>query len=97
MNLKIFIKEIQVYYNMKYTNGTLQHIITFLEKQPFRLDVIFDETILTFSGQYKTLPNIAIFNDIVKIKTQYAKDYMMDIQGERLKFGYKQGKTQITG
>ncbi len=89
MNISEFIKAVQEYYGMKYRAGALKYLLGYLEKQPFRLEVIFEETILEFSGQFKVLPDVSVYNKIVKAKEKYNKDYMVSIPGEREKFGYK--------
>ena len=71
-----FIKQIQDYYGMQYKEGTLNVLIAWLEKQPVRLDILFQETIPLFSGQYKTLPDIAIFNKVVITERKGAEDSM---------------------
>ena len=91
MTIQDFLRDIQGYYNLRYSLGTLKIIFQYLEKQPLLYDVLFKEVVLSFSGQYKTLPDVAIFEKIVKNKIQYAKDYMPRDNGKSLlEFGFKQ-------
>ena len=59
MDLRTFIKEIQIYYNLRYPVGTLKVILSYLEKTNTNLDELYDNTVLTFSGKYKVLPDVA--------------------------------------
>ena len=95
MNEMEFIKAIQEYYGIKYRTGALKYIVGYLKKQPFLLEVVFEETIKEYSGQYKTLPDVSVFSKVVKAKKENVKDFMMDAPGQKLKFGYKPENLQI--
>ena len=71
-----FLKEVQAYYGMKYDKGTLRYLVGYLEKQKLRYDILLKETFKTFSGQYKTLPDIAIFE---KVKNEYLEGKYKDM------------------
>ena len=64
MVVQDFLKTIQEYYGMKYNHGVqIEMIYKYLEKKSSEfLICLLSTTIQNFSGQYKTLPDIAIFN-----------------------------------
>jgi len=66
MDLRTFIKEIQLYYNLRYPDNTLKVVLLYLDKLNPNLDKLYDMSILTFSGKYKSLPYVSDFNDMVK-------------------------------
>ena len=63
MVVKSFIKAIQDYYGMEYRKGLqLDLIADYLkEKSESYLTCLFSVTVKDFSGQYKSLPDIAVF------------------------------------
>lgn len=79
MKVREFIKGIQEYYGLEYRKGIqLNTIATFLsEKSEYMLSCLFSAVILEFSGQYKTLPDIAVFEG--------ARKRMYEIYDERKK------------
>lgn len=64
-----FLTKIQGYYNLKYTKGTqLNMIATYISgKSEYYLDCLFIAVTRSFSGQYKTLPDIAIFEKLTDV------------------------------
>ncbi len=96
-----FVRSIQEYYGIKYERGTLKYLLGYLEKQPFRLELIFEETLKVFSGQYKTLPDIAIFTKIEEAQKMWNKEYAVLLSSsseeERNRvLGYKPKNKSIT-
>lgn len=79
MEVKEFIRGTQDYYGLEYRKGIhLNTIATYLsEKSEFMLGCLFSAIILEFSGQYKTLPDVAAL--------EKAKDRMYEIYNERMK------------
>ncbi len=73
-----FIKMIENYYGIKYRSGMLSILIGYLEKQTLDLNSIFQKVVLDFSGQYKTLPDIAIFEKIIKVEKKYMNKFMIE-------------------
>ncbi len=68
METKEFIIGIQGYYGQEYRQGIqLNTIASWLSGHgPKYLECVFEATIKSFSGQYKTLPDIAIFEGLKK-------------------------------
>ena len=67
MIVKDFISKIQSYYGQEYRLGTqIDLIIAYLNKKSEKyLTCLFAAVIKEFSGQYKTLPDIAVFEKVV--------------------------------
>ncbi len=63
-----FLTKTQEYYNLKYVKGTqLNMIATYINgKSEYYLDALFVAVTTKFSGQYKTLPDIAIFEKLTE-------------------------------
>jgi len=68
MTTKHFIFKIQDYYGIKYREGTqINMIFQYLNsKKENYLTCLYSATVKNFSGQYKTLPDIAIFEKLTK-------------------------------
>ena len=62
-----FITKIQGYYDKKYVKGIQLDLITkYLDsKHENYVGCLFNATVKRFSGQYKTLPDIAIFEELI--------------------------------
>jgi hypothetical protein len=70
-NIKQFILAIQEHYEAEYKSDLeLKFIQTYLQEKD--LQWLFIETIKTHSKKWKSLPDVAIFNDIIKEKRQIA-------------------------
>ena len=77
-NLK-FIELIQGYYNLEYADITLEFLLGYIERLDIDLKILFEKTIKTFSGQYRSLPDIAIFEAMIKtIKSENDNDLNID-------------------
>lgn len=85
MELKIFIKDIQEYYGLIYSDGILKHLLKYLDSTNINLEELFQKTIKKFSGQYKTLPDIAVFEN-------YGAD-----KEESVEFQYPKIESPISG
>jgi hypothetical protein len=60
-----FIASIQDYYGQKYPAGQLPFIKKYLAtRNETALTMLFGEILKSFSGQYKTLPDVAIFESV---------------------------------
>lgn len=82
MTLPEFIKAIELYYCQSYPDGQLKLIKLYLEDRTDRaLTILFAETLKTFSSQYKTLPDIAIFEGLRGTVIEKLKE---DRQGQDL-------------
>lgn len=79
MTAKEFIADIHEYYGTQYRKGKQRNMIyTYLSKKSSKyLDSLFEVTVKRFSGQYKTLPDIAIFEELTD-------EVYEDIQARRL-------------
>ena len=68
METKEFILGMQEYYGQEYRHGIqLNTIASWLDGHgPRYLECIFEATIKGFSGQYKVLPDIAVFESLKK-------------------------------
>ena len=68
MVVKDFIKAVQEYYGMGYRQGLQLNLIgNYLkEKSGTYLTCLFSATVKGFSGQYKSLPDIAVFEKLSK-------------------------------
>ncbi len=82
-----FITKIQGYYDRKYTTGIQIDLITkYLDsKHENYLSCLFNATVKNFSGQYKTLPDIAIFEKLITatydiIEEQNRKRQIQDLK-----------------
>ncbi len=66
MTAEKFMDDIQEYYGVDYRPGLHRDkIFTYLEGKSERyLDFLFDIVILNFSGQYRTLPDVAIYEKL---------------------------------
>ena len=74
-----FINNVQNYYNQTYAPGTLTYITEYLDKYSDDMGLLFVKTIKSFSGQYKSLPDIAIFEGIINdIKKDNDNDLKVD-------------------
>ena len=63
MTSKQFVNELQEYYGMTYSKGQLMRMIDWFNKNADILDELLEAVIYGFSGQFKTLPDIAVFED----------------------------------
>ena len=82
MTLERFIESTESYYGQKYPAGQVQLIRAYLEDRTDRaLTILFAETLKTFSSQYKTLPDIAIFEGLRGAVIERIKE---DRQGQDL-------------
>ena len=82
MILPEFIKALELYYGQPYPDGQLKLIKLYLEDRTERaLTILFAETLKTFSSQYKTLPDIAIFEGLRGTVIEKLKE---DRQGQDL-------------
>ena len=82
-----FITKIQGYYDKKYVQGIQLDLITkYLDsKHENYLGCLFNATVKRFSGQYKTLPDIAIFEELITmtygiIDEQKRKQQIQDLK-----------------
>jgi len=67
MTVKEFLLDMQSYYGMKYQEGSAKRLIQYLETYTDQaLDVLADLTVKTYSGRYKALPDIAIWEALKK-------------------------------
>ena len=66
MVVKDFIKAVQDYYGLEYRQGLQLNLVgNYLnEKSDKYLTCLFSATVKGFSGQYKSLPDIAIFENL---------------------------------
>ncbi len=68
MKTKEFLFKVQNYYGLKYREG--EHITLVYQylnsKHENYLTCLYSATVKTFSGQYKTLPDIAIFEKLTE-------------------------------
>ena len=66
MNSKDFISKIQDYYGLEYRKGAqIDLIIAYLNQRSGKyLICLFAAVVKEFSGQYKTLPDIAVFEKV---------------------------------
>jgi hypothetical protein len=66
MNTKTFVEAMQRYYGMAYQPGTGEVVTRYLDAT-FReneLEHLAAMTIKTYSGRYKTLPDVAVFEEL---------------------------------
>ena len=94
MKIIDFIVKIENYYGIKYRQGEQIDLITmYLEiKSENYLTYLFSAVIKNFSGQYKTLPDIAIFETLITeiyemMKSQKRKRQIADLKRPALTDG----------
>lgn len=82
-----FLTKIQGYYNMKYVKGIqLNLIATYINGKPDHyLDCLFTAVTTSFTGEYKMLPNIAVFEKLTDatyeiIDEQKQKQQIQDLK-----------------
>lgn len=63
MTAKQFVFEIQEYYGMNYSKGQLTRMVDWFRKNDGILGELLEAVIKGFSGQYKVLPDIAVFEN----------------------------------
>lgn len=87
MTTKDFIFKVQEYYGLKYRKGThIDLIFQYLNsKHENYLTCLYAATVKNFSGQYKTLPDIAIFEGLTSetydiIEEQKRKSQIADLK-----------------
>ena len=65
MTIQEFVKAVQNYYNHVYAEGQRPYVAQYLRgKSPEYLDALFSVLLLRYSGQYKTVPDIAVFESL---------------------------------
>ena len=86
MKTEEFLTKIQGYYNLKYVKGIqLNMIATYISgKSEYYLDRLFIAVTTTFTGEYKMLPNIAVFEKLTDetysiIEEQNRKSQIQDL------------------
>ncbi len=90
-----YINAVQAYYGMQYTPGQRPVIGAYvLGKTPEFLDVLFDEVTASFSAQYKTLPDKAIFVSLESKVIETLKDREATIATKRIKAPDEQYATE---
>ncbi len=82
MTAKEFIINIQEYYGLKYRKGKQANMVfTYLSKKSDRfLDFLFETTVSGFSGQYRTLPDIAIFEELKNDAYEDMQAHELEVQ-----------------
>lgn len=87
MELKEFITRLQDYYGQPYRRGELRNqVLDYLDTfQPEYLEALYKATLENFSGQFKTLPDIAVFEKLYpQVKDIMKNKHMRIERNERI-------------
>ena len=82
-----FMEKIQKYYGLKYLKGVQENLIkSYLEsKHDNYLKCLFSATVKEYTGEYKMLPNIAVFEKLTDATYQIIDEVKRKAQIQDLK------------
>ena len=87
MKTKEFLTKVQNYYGLNYRKGEhIELVYKYLDsKSDIYLTCLYSATVKSFSGQYKTLPDIAIFEKMTEATYQIIDEVKRKAQIQDLK------------
>lgn len=83
MTLEDFISRVQNYYGVSYHIGQQEAIVEYLgAKTPEYLSALYKTCLLRFSSKWKTVPDIAIFEEVRDEVLQRMREYQRSVAAE---------------